>query len=139
MWEWVKDAGSLVSTLLSGAFLFVAWLWKRSVPSRQEIEALREEMAEVKNKADSGDDELEESLGAKHGELERRLAHLESKMKVVPSKDDLHELTRELDSLGTAVTAVREKVEGVGAGMSRIENQVGMLYEHALKQQRGSQ
>ncbi|MEM9063806.1 MAG: DUF2730 family protein [Pseudomonadota bacterium] len=63
---------------------------------------------------------------------EVRLQRLESHAEGAPTKDDVHDLTVAVTKLTGEISVLREKVDGQGAIMTRIEATVGRHDEHLM-------
>lgn len=63
---------------------------------------------------------------------EARLQRLESHAEGAPTKDDLHELTVAVTQLAGEIAVLRQKVDGQGAIMTRIEATVGRHDAHLM-------
>lgn len=68
-----------------------------------------------------------------HSALEQRVNGLERQMATMPSEHDMADLTRRLGAVETGVAVVQTTVEGVNAGMKRVEHTVGLLLRHQLQ------
>ncbi len=68
-----------------------------------------------------------------HGELERRMGTMEKHIVGVPSEHDVSDLTRRLGTMETGVAVSQASIEGVNAGLKRVEHLVQMLVDHQLR------
>jgi Protein of unknown function (DUF2730) len=65
--------------------------------------------------------------------LEARMTGVEKHVAGMPSDHDMGNLMQRLGKVETGVAVVQTTVEGVNAGLKRVEHTVGLLLDHQLR------
>lgn len=74
-----------------------------------------------------------DNLADKLASLDHRLGSIEQSQKVLPSKDDMHELELAMERLKGEMKTLSQVLHGQSALMERMEAIVGRHEEHLLK------
>lgn len=70
---------------------------------------------------------------AHHAALVERVARVEETLKLAPTSADMSALTARVANVETGVAVSKETLNGVSAGITRVEKMVDMLVQHQLK------
>lgn len=69
---------------------------------------------------------------AQHDGLERRVMGMERHLANIPNEHDVNDLMRRLGNVETGVAVVQTTINGVNAGLNRVEHTVALVLEHQL-------
>ncbi len=103
-WRLAVDAISLVALFVSLGAGAYAWRLKREQVTRASLDA-----------------------------LDRRQEVIEIKFEALPSQVAWQRLSEQIGALSVDVRGLQVEIRGHGAGLKRVENQVGLLLENELK------
>lgn len=104
LWEATRLGLSLVAMIVSAA----AWLYSRRAARIQEIDQSVEE-------------------------VERRVAMLETAIQAFPSHGAWTDLHKDIAGIRGDIRTSSAEIQGLGAGLKRVERQIGLLMENELR------
>lgn len=73
---------------------------------------------------------------AQYDGMEKRIAGVERRLGAIPSEHDINDLTRRLAAVETGVAVVQTTIEGVNAGLKRVERGVDLLTQYQLSKEK---
>lgn len=66
-------------------------------------------------------------------DLEQRVSIAETKIEMMPSTSSWTQMSSDISGIRGDVKTTSAQIEGLGAGLKRVERQIGLLMEHELK------
>ena len=102
-WRLALDAIALVALVVSLGAGAYAWRLKREQVTRASLDA-----------------------------IERRQEVIETRFEALPGQVAWQRLAEQIGTLSVGMRGLQVEIHGYGAGLKRVENQVGLLLENAL-------
>ncbi len=114
-------AASLLSMLIAIGSVIYAHLTRRATSNAEDIKALSQSILDLKT-------EVTEALGAAREKTrddlkghDRRIQSLESEVRHLPTKDQVHGLELAIKDIGISVASLSERVNAIGGTVALID------------------